>query len=258
MTPLAKINHHLTDKVADQMSGKIKIKGKEAVKTALIQSASLLFAHRGIAGVSVREIAQHAQVNHGLVHRHFGSKEGLVKAVLEHLSQEVHAHLESATPSHPNLESDSTSTELSFAAVLMSLFQNTESLGLHWKVLSHALLEGMAPEQLQSDFPVFKKLIHSCKTHLVFDSFLDQIRHHKDASNTSELPSESNLEDLLATAQATLYFSTGLGLLIFKPYLQHAVESQNIKWNDLAPHLLSLLVQSPSSHRSKEDQDRKE
>ena len=135
------------------MTNSPKIKGKAAVKTALIQSASLLFAQRGIAGVSIREIAQHAQVNHGLVHRHFGSKEGLVQAVLDYLSQNVHHQLNLHSHSQP----DSDTSPDSFTELLKGIFQNTETMGLHWRVLSHALLEGMDPDRLQNDFPVFRR-----------------------------------------------------------------------------------------------------
>jgi AcrR family transcriptional regulator len=53
-------------------------------RTALVESAVKLFALRGPAAVSVREIARIAGVNHGLVHRHFGSKEALVAEAIEH------------------------------------------------------------------------------------------------------------------------------------------------------------------------------
>lgn len=40
--------------------------------------------------MSVREIAKAAGVNHGLIHRHFGSKEGLIKAAIAEISREIH------------------------------------------------------------------------------------------------------------------------------------------------------------------------
>jgi AcrR family transcriptional regulator len=52
---------------------------------ALILSAERLFAERGIAGVSLREINQAAnQRNISAAHYHFGSREGLVDAVLRY------------------------------------------------------------------------------------------------------------------------------------------------------------------------------
>lgn len=58
--------------------------GRDAVSDALIASAARLFAERGLDDVSVRQIAADAGVNHALVFRHFGSKAGLLRAVLAH------------------------------------------------------------------------------------------------------------------------------------------------------------------------------
>ncbi|MFD0391534.1 TetR/AcrR family transcriptional regulator [Tistrella bauzanensis] len=48
-----------------------------------MRAADALFAEKGPNAVTVREIAARAEVNHGLVHRHFGSKEALLDAVLD-------------------------------------------------------------------------------------------------------------------------------------------------------------------------------
>ncbi|WP_131725063.1 helix-turn-helix domain-containing protein, partial [Mycobacteroides abscessus] len=41
---------------------------------------------KGPAATSIREVATRAGVNHGLVHRHFGSKRQLLAATLQHLA----------------------------------------------------------------------------------------------------------------------------------------------------------------------------
>ncbi|VBB06355.1 tetr bacterial regulatory protein hth signature [Lucifera butyrica] len=54
----------------------------------LLEAASKLFAERGFAAVSIREVAEAASVNSALISYHFGGKEGLYSAVLEmHLSK---------------------------------------------------------------------------------------------------------------------------------------------------------------------------
>ena len=55
--------------------------GREEVIAALIEAAAERFASDGIGAVSVRQIAEAAGVNHGLVHRHFGSKDELARRV---------------------------------------------------------------------------------------------------------------------------------------------------------------------------------
>ena len=49
----------------------------------ILDAAEELFAEKGIAATSVRVLTQAAGVNLAAVHYHFGSKEGLVDAVLE-------------------------------------------------------------------------------------------------------------------------------------------------------------------------------
>ena len=61
------------------------------MRAALLDAAATLFSARGPASVSVRDIAAHAGVNHGLVHRHFGSKQALVAGVLERGAREIAA-----------------------------------------------------------------------------------------------------------------------------------------------------------------------
>ena len=63
--------------------------GKEEVVAAVLRSAADLFAERGLAATSIRDIAARSRVNHGLIHRHFGSKDGLVAAVLEYLGDHL-------------------------------------------------------------------------------------------------------------------------------------------------------------------------
>lgn len=61
-----------------------------ATKKLLIDALIRLLGKRPVAGVSVRQIAAEAGVNHGLVHRHFGSKQALVRAAVAEISEEIH------------------------------------------------------------------------------------------------------------------------------------------------------------------------
>lgn len=62
----------------------------DETKRQLIEALVSLLGKRGIGSISVREIAAEAGVNHGLVHRHFGSKQNLVRAAIRELSEEIH------------------------------------------------------------------------------------------------------------------------------------------------------------------------
>ncbi|HMM20758.1 MAG TPA: TetR family transcriptional regulator [Selenomonadales bacterium] len=57
---------------------------EQDMRTKLIEAATPLFAKRGFAAVSIRELAKAADVNVAAISYYFGGKEGLYTAVLEH------------------------------------------------------------------------------------------------------------------------------------------------------------------------------
>ncbi|MGL6234189.1 MAG: TetR/AcrR family transcriptional regulator [Segniliparus sp.] len=84
-----------TDAGATSASRGPKPVGKEEVVEAVLSAAASLFAEKGPRATSVREVAALAGVNHGLVHRHFGSKDRLLGATLQHLADTATAARES-------------------------------------------------------------------------------------------------------------------------------------------------------------------
>jgi TetR/AcrR family transcriptional regulator len=56
---------------------------KEATQAQILAAALPIFAEKGFRGSSVSEIAKAAGVTKSLIHHHFGSKEGLWKAIKE-------------------------------------------------------------------------------------------------------------------------------------------------------------------------------
>ncbi len=67
--------------------------GRDAVMDALVEAASALIVEQGVT-MSVRDIAQRAGVNHGLVHTYFGSKEALITAAFGHIVDRAAAELD--------------------------------------------------------------------------------------------------------------------------------------------------------------------
>src|SRR5690606_28144358 len=62
----------------------------DETKMQLLSVAERLFAQRGTAGVSLREIAREAgQRNTGAVHYHFGSREGVIAAIFALRASEI-------------------------------------------------------------------------------------------------------------------------------------------------------------------------
>jgi len=62
-----------------------------ATRERIMRSAERLFAERGIDAVSVRDITTDADANSAAIHYHFGSKVGLVEAILDWRAAEVGA-----------------------------------------------------------------------------------------------------------------------------------------------------------------------
>ena len=108
---------------------------------AVLRSAADLFAERGLAATSIRDIAARSRVNHGLIHRHFGSKDALVAAVLDHLGQHLAALL--AEKADGKEVADAVDRQL--------------------RVLAYASLDGYPVGELQSRFPTMSVLLDAVR-----------------------------------------------------------------------------------------------
>lgn len=80
-----------------------KIDDPEA-RAKILAAAEGLFAARGFAGTSVRDIARSAGVNGAMIHYYFGNKEGLYRAIIETAASTVQALLMTATSGAQTLE----------------------------------------------------------------------------------------------------------------------------------------------------------
>lgn len=105
--------------------------GREQVASAILAAAADLFAERGPAATSIRDIAARSKVNHGLVFRHFGAKEQLVGAVLDYLGQSLTELLETGAPAE----------------------DVDRALDRQMRVMARTLLDGYPAGQLQTRFP---------------------------------------------------------------------------------------------------------
>src|ERR1700743_1883008 len=126
--------------------------GREAVAAAVLDAATDLFAKRGPAATSIRDIAAASKVNHGLIFRHFGTKEQLVGAVLDHLGATTTEVLQN--------EPASGETE--------------RALDRHMRVMARTLLDGYPAGKLQTRFPGAVQM-------------LDRIRRGHDSDRSARL-----------------------------------------------------------------------
>ena len=61
----------------------------ERVRTRLLNAAVYVFDRKGYAGASVREVAELAGVTKPALYYHFGSKEGVLRAILDEATRQV-------------------------------------------------------------------------------------------------------------------------------------------------------------------------
>jgi AcrR family transcriptional regulator len=112
-------------------------------RDALLRAAAELFAERGSEAVSTREIASKAHVNNGLIHRHFRTKEQLLRAVLEGLSAELSSVDQSGEES----------------AILLRFFHAVREQETYWKLLARTMLDGQPIHTVQKTFPTMERAV---------------------------------------------------------------------------------------------------
>jgi AcrR family transcriptional regulator len=180
--------------------------GKEEVKEALIQSAATLFSEKGVDAVSLRMIADHAGVNHGLIHRHFGSKEMLRRETQEKLSADVRSEI-----GEPD----------DLVEILFRALKVIREHDKFWRVMARTLLDDRDHGEIQRDFPFVKKLVER----VAGEQKADRI--------TTAVDAKSIVASFLAY---------GLGMMVFKGYILPAVDLDKDSPDDVIEKLnLQLL-----------------
>ena len=123
---------------------KLKPRGREQVVAAVLQAAAELFAQDGIEAVSIRDIATRADVNHGLIHRHFGSKDNLRLKTQEYLAKNVR---------------DDIGEPENIIDAIGRAEQAIREHPLFWKVMARTFLDGTFEGDVQGSFPFIKKMV---------------------------------------------------------------------------------------------------
>jgi AcrR family transcriptional regulator len=183
--------------------------GRDAVRSALIETATRLFAERGPSGVGVREIAREAGVNHGLIHRHFGSKDGLLQAVMQQLSSRASADLGQPV------------ADERLRDLLTSLLDRSSAAQFHWRILARAMLDGQSPESLQDRFPVYERLL--------------------------EVIRKRNPQHMSPEALTSMIMATGLGMLVFGPWIRAATGQDDAQWKATSRQILGGFATTSSN-----------
>jgi AcrR family transcriptional regulator len=79
---------------------------KEGRQRALIEAATSVFAEYGYDAATTRAVAERAGCSEGLIHRYFGSKQGLLLRILEQRAFAQAAEFEATVPAADDLEAE--------------------------------------------------------------------------------------------------------------------------------------------------------
>lgn len=117
-------------------------RGRDAIRDAVLDAAERRFAAQGLR-TTLREIAADAGVNVGLVHRHLGRKDDVLRAVLERQAG-----------AGTRLVADATD----LADAVVRLFDASSAGGRYIRTLAALVLDGVPIEQLQHRFPTVEAM----------------------------------------------------------------------------------------------------
>lgn len=166
--------------------------GRAEVMAAVRESAIVLFAERGPDAVTVREVADRAGVNHALIHRHYGTKEELVRVVLA-----------DAIGRMADVARHTTNTDGDIRGVIAATRDEEPAV----RLLAWAILAGYPIETVWPEYPAFQRV----QTVLAEEQGPGGAGDREDARVT------------VATAAAML-----LGWILFTPFLERAAGLRDI------------------------------
>ena len=109
---------------------KVSYKGRKNVERKLIRSAAELVGSIGPNQLSIRDIADHAGVNHAQIHHYFGGKQGLLEATYKQLAFEHMEQLERRNVNPDNLGKEPLSdiTDNYFRAIIRAVLDKKMDL----------------------------------------------------------------------------------------------------------------------------------
>jgi AcrR family transcriptional regulator len=173
--------------------------GRDEVRRAVLEAAVRLFVARGPAAVSLRDIATEADVNLGLLYRHFGTKVELISAAMDLLvSQNSGPFIDCLLA--PDMPAE-------FAKIVTSGRTGDAPMQPYVRMMAWMLLDGVKPGDVQSEYPVFPYLVKR----LISDG--------------------RSLDDARMTA--VVVFATALGWLIFEPFINQAAQLDDVPIEDV-------------------------
>jgi AcrR family transcriptional regulator len=176
-------------------AGKPKPRGREQIIESIIDATLSLWTAKGPAELSLRSIAARADVNYGLVHRHFRTKEAVIRAAMDRV---VVRSLQFIADSEDLVEA--------MDKVL------PPSTGAHARLLAWAILQYVVDDVLPAEDPFLKRL---CELAAV------------------DVDPGASDADTLAKVKAGSMLATLYGWRLFEPYLVRGLGLEDLSHTEL-------------------------
>ena len=160
---------------------------------AVRHAATELFAERGPDAVTVREVADRAGVNHALIHRHFGTKEELLRVVLTGAIERM-----------ASVAQNTTNTGDDIREIVAAMRREEPAI----RLLGWAILAGYPIEDVWPEYPAFQKV----------QTVLSDEQERSGGRGDREEP-----RVVVATGTALLF-----GWILFRPFLERAARLSEI------------------------------
>ena len=139
-----------------------KVDGSVIAADCILDAAEDLFSKRGFDGVTMREVAELANVDAALAHYYFATKQGLFDAVLERRADLVFSERMEAFDIYEALSGDKVTVEGAVAAFVIPLLERARKGDDGWKNYFRliALVNNDASHVAQSIMTYFDPLVH--------------------------------------------------------------------------------------------------
>lgn len=118
-------------------------RGRDQIRGALIASCLELLETQGL-DISIRQIAERANVPHSVIGRYFGSKDELIRSAID-----------STLPADREAAERFETAEQAIRAAFQSGFERPERI----RILAQLLQAGMSPRDIRSEAPMMDSLV---------------------------------------------------------------------------------------------------
>ncbi len=179
--------------------------GRDEVKKSILDAAEKLLAQKGPSEVTIRQIAEAANVKHPLIYRHFGTKDKLILETHERGISKIADNILQVE----NIEGN---TGEFFDAIKNNRWRQI--------ALARAMIDGVDPHLIQNEFPVMRRIVELLK------------KREETSGKNNRYGAEFSAAALAALA---------LGWMIYEPFLLAATGLENEDKDELHQKVVAIL-----------------